>query len=67
MPIPDGEVTLDGEALKAEAITEKEGLITELKEFLDSLSITEKAKAEAEQAEATSQVLSKSPLMIYIG
>ncbi len=67
MPIPDGEVTLDGEALKAEAITEKESLVTELKEFLESLSITEKAKAEAEQAEATSQVLSKSPLMIYIG
>ena len=67
MPIPDGEVTLDGDALKAEAITEKEGLITELKEFLDSLSLTEKTKAEAEQAEATSQVLAKSPLMIYIG
>ena len=67
MPIPDGEVTLDGEALKAEAISEKENLITELKEFLESLSITEKAKADAEQAEAASQVLSKTPLMIYIG
>lgn len=67
MPIPDGEVTLDGDALKAEAITEKENLITELKEFLDSLSITEKAKADAEQAEAAGQVLAKSPLMIYIG
>ena len=67
MPIPDGEVTLDGEALKAEAITEKENLITELKEFLESLSITEKSKADAEQAEVASQVLSKTPLMIYIG
>jgi len=67
MPIPDGEVTLDGEGLKAEAITEKENLITELKEFLESLSVTEKAKAEAEQAEATSQVLAKSPTLIYIG
>ena len=67
MPIPDGEVTLDGDALKAEAITEKDNLIAELREFLDSLSITEKAKADAEQAEAASQVLSKSPLMIYIG
>ena len=67
MPIPDGEVTLDGEALKQEAITEKDNLITELKEFLESLSITEKAKAEAEQAEAAGQVLAKTPLMIYIG
>ena len=60
-------MTLDGEALKSEAIAEKNQLDEQLKEFLDSLSITEKAKAEAEQAEAVQEVLSKAPLPIFIG
>ena len=32
-----------------------------------STARVEKAKADAEQAEAASQVLAKTPLMIYIG
>ena len=67
VPIPDGEMTLDGEGLKSEAIAEKNQLNEELKEFLDSLSLTEKSKAEAEQADAVQQVLSKAPLPIFIG
>ena len=50
MPIPDGEVTLDGEALKTEGREEKQQLLEELKEFLESVSLTEKLKAEAEEA-----------------
>ena len=45
MPIPDGEVTLDGEALKTEGREEKTQLLEELKEFLESVSLTEKLKA----------------------
>ena len=67
MPIPGGEVTMDGESLKAEGIVEKTELLTELKEFLESVSLTEKSKAEQEQAEANSAVLSRAPLGIYIG
>ena len=67
MPIPGGEVTMDGESLKAEGIVEKTELLTELKEFLESVSLTEKSKAEQEQAEANSSVLSRAPLGIYIG
>ena len=67
VPIPDGEMTLDGEALKSEAIAEKNQLNEELREFLESISLTEKSKAEAEQADAVQQVLSKAPLPIFIG
>lgn len=67
MPIPDGEVTLDGEALKTEGREEKVQLLEELKEFLDSVSLTEKLKAEAEEANAQQEVLGKAPLHIYIG
>jgi hypothetical protein len=67
VPIPGGEVTMDGEALKAEGREDKTTLLEELKEFLESVSLTEKAKAEQEQAEANSVVLGRAPLGIYIG
>ena len=67
MPLPNGEVTMDGEGLKSEGRDEKNALLEELKEFLDQVSLTEKAKAEAEEAEANQQVLNKSPLGIYLG
>ena len=67
MPIPNGEVTMDGEGLKAEGREEKQLLLDELKEFLDSVTLTERARAEQEQAEAQQQVLNKSPLKIYLG
>ena len=67
MPIPGGEVTMDGESLKAEGREEKTSLLEELKEFLESVSLTERAKAEQEQAEAQSAVLARAPLGIYIG
>ena len=67
LPIPGGEVTMDGESLKAEGREEKTALLEELKEFLESVTLTEKAKAEQEQAEANSVVLARAPLQIYIG
>ena len=67
MPLPNGEVTMDGEALKAEGREEKSLLLEELKEFLESVSLTNKAREEQEQAEANQQVLNKAPLGIYIG
>ena len=67
MPIPNGDVTLDGEALKSEGREEKANLIEELKEFLESVSLTEKMRAEAEEANAQREVLAKAPLKIYLG
>ena len=67
MPLPNGEVSLDGEVLKAEGREEKDNLLTELKEFLESVSLSERARLEQEQAESQQQVLNKAPLGIYIG
>ena len=67
MPIPDGEVTLDGEALKTEGREEKTQLLEELRDFLESVSLTEKLKAEAEESNAQREVLAKAPLNIYLG
>ena len=67
LPIPDAEITLDGDALKAEGREEKTQLLEELKEFLETVSLTEKLKAEAEEANAQQEVLNKAPLLIYIG
>ena len=67
MPIPDANITLDGDALKAEGREEKVQLLEELKEFLESVSLTEKLKAEAEEANAQQEVLAKAPLPIFVG
>ena len=67
MPIPNGEVSLDGEALKAEGREEKNMLIEELKMFLESVSVTAKAEMEATEAQAQSVVLGRAPLKIYLG
>ena len=51
----------------AEGREEQNQLTDELKEFLDSVSLTEKARMDSEQAESEQQVLNKAPLGIYIG
>ena len=58
---------MDGEALKAEGREEKANLLEELKEFLDSVSLSEGTRKEQEVAESQQQVLNKAPLKIYIG
>ena len=67
MPIPNGDVNLDGEALKSEGREEQSTLIEQLKELLEQTSVSEKAKIEQETAEAQQSVLGKAPLGIYIG
>ena len=67
MPLPNGEVSLDGEGLKAEGREEQTQLTDELKEFLESVSLSERARQENEQADAQQGVLNKAPLGIYIG
>ena len=67
LPLPNGEVGLDGDALKSEGREEKANALEELKEFLDSVSLAEGARKEQEVAESQQQVLNKAPLKIYIG
>jgi len=67
LPIPNAEITLNGSDLISAAQTEKEGLISELKEILDTMS--RQAQLERKSAEATSmqEQFNKIPLKIYIG
>ena len=67
LPLPNGEVNMDGESLKVEGRDEKSNLLEELKEFLESVSLAEGARKEQEVAESQQQVLNKAPLKIYIG
>ena len=67
MPLPNGEVSLDGEALKSEGREEKANLLEELNNFLEAVSLSERSRQEQEQAESQQQVLNKAPLKIYIG
>ena len=67
LPLPNGEVNLDGEALKSEGREEKTNLLDELKEFLESVSLEEGMRKEQEVADAQQSVLNKAPLKIYIG
>ena len=67
MPLPNGEVSMDGEGLKAEGREEKLQLLEDMRAFLESVSLSEKSRMESEQAEAQQLVLNKAPLKIYIG
>jgi hypothetical protein len=67
VPIPNGEVTLNGSDLVSQGQAEKDTLITQLREFLDKL--TKDAMLTRQNTEATqmNEILSKAPLRIYVG
>jgi hypothetical protein len=67
IPIPGAEVTLNGDTLVTAATTEKENLITRLREYFDSTS--RQALLERRSAESTARQneLNQSPMTIFIG
>ena len=67
LPLPNGEVSMDGEALKSEGREEKANLLEELNTFLEAVSKKEQATTEQEVANSQQEVLNKAPLKIYIG
>jgi len=67
LPIPNAEVTLNGADLVTAAQTEKEGLITELKEILDTMSRQMQLERKAAEATSLQEQFNKIPLKIYIG
>ena len=67
VPIPGGELSLDGAELRSEATAEKEVLITHLREMLDSMTMDKQLEANATKAEKTQEVLKRIPTLIYIG
>jgi hypothetical protein len=67
VPIPGSEISLDGAALRSEAVQEKEFLVTQLRENLEDLSRKNQFESKAAEADQTQQMLQKIPLMIYVG
>jgi hypothetical protein len=67
VPIPGSEVSLDGAALRAEAQTEKDNLVTQLRENLEEVSRKTRMSNEAEIVEQQQKIIGKVPLAIYIG
>ena len=67
IPIPGSEVTLNGDNLVSSAATEKEALITRLREYFDQTS--RQALLERRQAESVARVaeISQVPMTIFIG
>lgn len=68
IPIPNAEVTLDGDALRGEAQTEKENLITQLRETLEDASMQSQWAKKSEQEEAMVSSLKNVPFVygIYV-
>jgi hypothetical protein len=67
IPIPGSEISLDGGALRAEAQTEKDNLMTQLRETLEELSRKNQFEYRNSEATQTQEMLQKIPLAIYIG
>ena len=67
VPIPGSEVSLDGAALRAEAQTEKDALIEQLRENLNEVSRKVRMENEAAMVDQQQQISQKVPLNIYVG
>ena len=67
VPIPDGEVSLDGAALRAEAQVEKDALITQLRENLEEMSRKNVMENKAHESTHHQEMLRKVPLKLYVG
>jgi hypothetical protein len=67
IPIPGAEVTLDGSDLKTQAATEKETLITQIREMLEATSRRALLEAKKDETEFLESSLTRIPLPIYVG
>jgi len=67
IPIPGGEVTLDGAELRQEAQQEKEALLVEIRENLEAAGRKQQIQDRGEEADSINRTLSKIPLLVYVG
>jgi hypothetical protein len=67
IPIPGADVTLDGSDLRNEASAEKEALMTQLTEMLESTSRRALMEARKEESEYLEETLNRVPRPIFIG
>lgn len=67
IPIPEGEVSLDGASLRAEAQNDKDRLYEQLRQDLEELSRPKQMEYKAAEAEQVQKMLKNIPLPFYIG
>lgn len=67
VPIPGGELTLDGAELRSEAKEEKTELITQLRETLEKSGKAAQMELKSLESEKVLSVLKTIPTVIYIG
>ena len=67
MPIPNGDVNLDGDTLRSEGAAERDALITELREDLEQSSRRLLMERQNEEANFQQETINKIPLGIYVG
>ena len=67
MPIPNGEVTLDGDTMRSEGAAERDALIAELREDLEANSRRMLMERQNDEANFQQETINKVPLNIYIG
>lgn len=67
VPIPGGEVTLDGAELRNEANEEKSSLQDKLRDLLEKTLRTSQLENKSKESENTNKMLSYVPVKIYIG
>jgi len=67
IPIPGDSVTLNASDLLSAASSEKDTLITQLREFLDKLTKESMMQRQQSENESMNEILNKIPIKIYIG
>ena len=67
IPYPDGQIRLDGEILRREALQEKEALIKELRETLEETGMQAQMKKQMENSKNMQEMFRNIPNLIYIG
>ena len=67
IPIPEGEISLDGASLRAEAQNDKDRLYEQLRQDLEELSRPKQMEYKAQEAEQVQKMLKNIPLPFYIG
>tara|TARA_X000001382_G_scaffold10315_1_gene7096 strand:+ start:4747 stop:5898 length:1152 start_codon:yes stop_codon:yes gene_type:complete len=67
IPIPNSEVSLDGDTLRAEATAEKEQLMEQLRETLEQTSRKALMEAQRDESDFEQETLKKVPYPLYIG
>ena len=67
IPIPNSEITLDGDTLRSEAQSEKETLITNLREMFEKMSRRIQLESKKEEDDNIQDIINKIPLNIFVG